>query len=82
MFAVVVLLHSRKKLIVPISWIKSLDITQIFNYGISHTKNHTVFYAPENTEPDFSLDIKENFDEIASGLYISRIRHIWGKLEL
>lgn len=80
MFAVVLLKESKTKLVIPISWIYSLDIVQIFNRGVSHTKNHKIFYYKDKkTEPNFRLPIRIIFDENVHACYIAKILHGLGK---
>lgn len=78
-FAAVILKHSKKKVVVPIKWVGSLDLLQIFNIGVSHTKDHNIFYSPNpNDEPNFAAEIKQSFDENASFCYDGKVLHIWG----
>lgn len=80
MFACVILEVSKKKLTIPLKWIYSFDITQALNYGISHTKQHVVYYCNDSDEaPNFRLPIQNDFDENQSGCYYAHILHIFGK---
>lgn len=63
MHAISILLTRPKHLVViPLSWIASLDIVQIFNIGISKTKKHRLFYSSElAVEPSFKMNIEYFF---------------------
>lgn len=80
MFACIVLENSKQKLVIPLKWIYSIDITQIMNYGISHTKQHVVFYCNDpDEEPNFRLPIQNDFDENQNACYYARVLHIFGE---
>lgn len=80
MFAVVILTQSKVKLVIPIKWVSSLDIIQIFNYGVSHTKDHLIFYSSvDDDDPDFGTEKKREFVMNDIGCYDARIMSIWGK---
>lgn len=80
MFVAVILADSKTKLVIPISWIYSLDIVQIFNRGVSHSKNHKIFYHKnKNTEPNFRLRVRNIFDENVHACYHAKILNGFGK---
>lgn len=82
-FAAVILKNSRKKLVVPIKWVGNLDLLQILNIGLSHTKDHVIFYSKNRSdEPNFAAEVKEHFDEDADEAfcYDGKVLHIWGEL--
>lgn len=58
------------------TWVHSLDIVQIFNRGISNSKNHLVYYSQDkNDDPNFKLPIRDFFDENDQrGCYYAKIR--------
>lgn len=79
MFAAVILKQSKEKIVVPLKQIAGLDIVQIFNCGISHTKIHLIFYSTDrDEEPNFSADKKEVFDDSGCFCYDGKVLHIWG----
>lgn len=81
LFAAVILKHSREKLVVPIKWVGNLDVLQIFNIGISHTKDHLVYFSKKlSEEPDFTAEKRQYFDEDGSFCYDGKVLHIWGKI--
>lgn len=81
MFAIVILLTEPKRLaVVPMSWFPSLDIVQIFNRGVSRTKNHRLFYSPNREdEPDFTLPVQRNFHQDIRASYEGKILSAWGE---
>lgn len=82
LFAAVILKHSREKLVVPIKWVGNLDVLQIFNIGISHTKDHLVYFSKKlSEEPDFTAEKRQYFDEDGSFCYDGKVLHIWGKIQ-
>lgn len=77
----VALLHTqpRRLTILPMSWVASLDVVQIWNIGVSQTKKHRVFYSPDlHDEPDFKLDLSEVFAENSKANHLATIRSTWG----
>lgn len=80
MFAVIILSKSKKKLVIPIKYVYSFDVTQSMNYGISHTKDHRVFYSKNfEGEPNFKLPLQDEFEEHKCACYQAKILHIFGK---
>lgn len=81
MFAAVILKQSKEKIVVPIKWIAGLDIVQIFNRGISHTKCHLIFHSMNrDEEPNFTAEMKQKFDGEGSFCYEGKVLHVWGEL--
>lgn len=79
MFASVLLSESRQKIVIPMKWILSVDIVQVFNYGVSHTKDHIIYYSQNlDDEPNFRLKVEDVF-EFKEGCYEARILHAHGK---
>lgn len=79
MFAAVILKQSKEKIVVPMKWISGLDIVQIFNCGISHTKTHLIFYSKNrDDEPNFLAEKKDEFDEDGAFCYDGKVLHVWG----
>lgn len=59
MYFLIKIQDSNEKVVVPLKWIKNLDMTTLFNYGVKYVKKKifTVFiYADQTVEPDFSLN--------------------------
>lgn len=81
MFSIVLLKTEPKQLaIIPTSWFASLDIIQIFNYGISRTKRHRIYYAQNmDDEPNFRLKLSTIFDENATSNYLATVHSVWGR---
>lgn len=83
MHASIILKESKVKLVIPIKWIESLDIVQVMNIGIRHTKDHVIFYSSnESIEADFTAQMRTVFDETAPARYIGKVLSIWGKTNL
>lgn len=82
MYALVILLTEPKQLtVVPMSWFSSLDIVQIFNRGVSHTKKHRLFFSPnQNDEPNFKLPVQNHFDQDMAANYEGKVLSVWGNL--
>lgn len=66
---------------IPITWVHSLDIVQVFKRGISNTKNHLIYYSKnKNDDPNFKLPVRGTFDDTADfGCYHAKIREVAGK---
>lgn len=80
MFAAIILIESKEKLVIPSKWIYSLDIVQVFNIGISHTKTHKIFYSPNlNDEPDFKASLEREFTIQRKCCYEAKIYRFFGK---
>lgn len=65
---------------IPFSWVHSVDVVQIFNRGISHVKNHLIYYSEDITEdPNFKLPVQDFFEEnVERGCYHAKIRYCAG----
>lgn len=60
----VILMAIKTKLVVPIQWFQSIDITQVFRVGLRNSKVHKIFYADDyNVDPNFRLPIRNQFNE-------------------
>lgn len=78
-----VLLHGssgniKKK--IPFAWVHSVDVVQIFNRGVSRTKNHLIYFSENKLEdPDFKLPVQHIFEENNEpGCYYAKIRYCAG----
>lgn len=40
---------------VPIQWVKNINMSRIFNYGLNKKKAYLMFYSSQDKDPDFSL---------------------------
>lgn len=82
MFFLISLKSSGQKKIVPIKWVRNLDLPTLLNDGVITYKRkvHLVYISQDiNEEPDFTLDI---FDSIQNGqpaLYKAFILKCFGK---
>lgn len=64
---------------IPFTWIHSIDIVQVFNRGISHTKKHLIYYSEDKSdEPNFKLPVRDIFDENNGGCYYAYILYSAG----
>lgn len=80
MFAVIFLFEANQNLVIPVKWIKSFDIIQAINRGISHTKVHKVFYCNDfSLEPNFNTPMRQEFQAENTGCYDANIKYIFGK---
>lgn len=50
-----------------------MDIVRKINSGLKNWKNQLNFFSPENHDPDFTLAIREDFDENIDGIYRANI---------
>lgn len=79
MFATVILTASHVRLVIPLKYILSLDIVQIYNRGISRTKDHIIYFSSDHTEePNFRLPLKIEFDANVPACYWAKILNIFG----
>lgn len=64
MYFAVILSATKTKLVIPIQWISSIDIAQVFNIGLVKSKQHKIFHCDDmNADPNFRLDIRTDFNE-------------------
>lgn len=70
MFVACILLPSKEKVVVPISWFSSFDLVQIFNRGKNSAKVHKIFYYKDKSvDPNFRLPVRRDFDENVRACY-------------
>lgn len=80
MFVTVILVDSLERLVIPVKYILSLDIVQIYNRGISRTKKHIIYFSNDDTdEPNFHLPIRSEFDANRPACYYANILNVFGK---
>lgn len=73
MFCSVLLKDSRRKITIPIKWVRNLDMVRIFNSGIGQKQL--------TKEPDFRLVLRKEFDG-EDGCFMGRSLHTFGKLAI
>lgn len=74
--------NCNKKILVPSKYIKHLEITNIFNYGLTYQRNkiYTVFFSPNfDNEPNFQAMLQANFNEAIDACYAGSISRYFGK---
>lgn len=72
---------SGQKTIVPMKWVKNINLPNLLNYGVTlyKKKQHLVYVSPDiNDEPDFALEIF-NFIENKPALYEAFIVKCFGE---
>lgn len=81
MFATIILAESHERLVIPLKYILSLDVVQIYNRGISRTKKHIIYYSNDDSdEPNFRLPIRSDFNDNEPACYYAHILNVFGKL--
>lgn len=79
MYVTAILIHSRNRVVIPVKYIFSIDIVQIYNRGMSRNKDHIIYYSNDDSdEPNFRLPIKSEFDPIVPACYKARVLNIFG----
>lgn len=82
MYFLVSIKQSHEKVILPIKWIKNLNLTKLLNKGLVFIKKHNfkVFISLNcvNEEPDFQLAILEKIDFLRPACYISKVLKCFG----
>lgn len=73
MYFVVILVKSKKLLALPASHIFKLDVVRKINFGLRNWRNQLVFFSSKNHDPNFSLAIREDFDENVDGIYWANV---------
>lgn len=73
MYFIVKLKFSGVKKIIPSKWIENLHLTRLLKYGVTYERKKTniVFISPNSMEdePDFKLEILQQFDEMRKACY-------------
>lgn len=82
----VVYLSNAERVLVPSTWIRGIGEykTLLVNYGIPYLKGKLfkIFVSPNiNDEPDFRLDIREQFDVGHRACYTGLIKYSFGKVQ-
>lgn len=83
----IVKLHTsdKEKIIVPLKWIRNLNLVCLLNYGMPiHRKKSVVVYfmnsKPFDAEPDFQVNVQQNFDYNRAACYDATIIKGFGKI--
>lgn len=82
MFCVAELKHAKKKVTIPVKWVKKVNLKQITG-PINNNRDYTIFFSPnEDDVADFSTMVPTtpaaNFD-YQRGTYLARIQQSFGK---
>lgn len=92
-YAVVLLVKSRKKIVIPEGWIKDLTGAKLKNYGVNANQKFLIFWSNDKVsgavtgegipnlafEPNFSAPLREAFDIDIVACYISNVIKYFGK---
>lgn len=73
------------KIIVPLKWIRKINLVRLLNYGMPiHRKKHVIVYFVNSkhfdTEPDFHVNVQQNFDYNRSACYNATILRGFGRV--
>lgn len=82
MYFLVKIQGSNERIVVPLKWIKGLEMTTLFNYGVSYVKKKifTVFiFADQSVEPDFALNTFANLNIERPACYKAKILECCGR---
>lgn len=80
MYFYVVLTKSKKKLVVPAQWVFGINVPASMNYSVNKKVDHLIFYSPnQNSDPVFSSQVEDDFDESKNACYHARICQCFGK---
>lgn len=80
MWLVVILTKSLENLVVPIKWVKSLNVTELIKGGVNSLEIQTVFYSPKDEPADFNLQRDQlDYNENSRGCFKARIHKFYGK---
>lgn len=83
MFVTIFLTDFKKKLVIPVKWVHSLDILQLLNGYHVRSKIYTIFYSSNlEVEPNFGMPISEVFNEDISGCYRTQVGNFFGEFNL
>lgn len=76
----VILTRCRKRLHIPVKWIKDIDFGKVFNAGAKKSEDRIMFYSPDATiPPDFNAPLTEIFDPNVNACYIGRVLRGFGE---
>lgn len=81
MFYAVILLHSKKRIVLPERWI-NFGVDR--NFGIvKGPKKYLVFYSPDQTErPNFEYGLVQNDFDATAGYYWANILYVFGMFDI
>lgn len=81
MFFAVILVKSKKILGIPANWCLNIDVVRNFNYGLQPFREKIIFYSPTNQTENFTLELKDEFDEINDACYHAQVLKAFGTME-
>lgn len=81
MYAVATLKNSLVNIVIPAKWIDGISMHKFANDGCTNSLPFKIFYsANEYKEPNFSLVIKDYYEELVSdGCFVAFLRMFFGK---
>lgn len=82
MFFLISLKRSGQKKIVPIKWVKNVNLPNLLNYGVTFykKKEHLVFISDNiNDEPDFTLAVCDSIGNKQPALCKAFVLKCFGK---
>lgn len=82
MFFLISLKRSGQKKIVPIKWVKNVNLPNLLNYGVTFykKKEHLVFISDNiNDEPDFTLAVCDSIGNNQPALCKAFVLKCFGK---
>lgn len=81
MFAIVTLENGYKHIVVPIKWIKDVNLNDNVDAGVNNLRKHILFYSSDKTKSaDFKKEIKTRFDSRMDNCYFAYVVEYFGKL--
>lgn len=80
LYSFIRLKNSTTNLVLKTTWCEGMNSASAKNYGAKSTKQRKIFYSPiENAEPDFSMDVTNEFCAIKVACYIGYIMKTFGE---
>lgn len=77
---VLVTLESSESCIVPIKWVKSLNLAECCNGGMNSDITVCIFFSPDKSkDANFALPIRNSLDENVDACYLVRQNKFYGK---
>lgn len=76
----VILKISRKRILVPVKWIKEIDYERVFNHGVNPSDDFTIFFSPQpEKKPNFDAPVLDVFSPDEDACYEARVFRGFGK---
>lgn len=73
-FCAVILIVSKKVVVIKSTWIKDFNIAHSYNKGLKTSNKQIVFYSSDiDHEPDFTKSIAARFDKKLPAIYVANI---------